>query len=229
MAQEHDWYSHVAQTLSLDVAQLNGDGPRVVVDVESESWLSAAVAVRDRLGCGFFDWLSAVDEAEDGMRMVAHLWNLDRHRGVLLRTMLPASDLVVDSLVSQFPGAAWHERETHEMFGVDFCGNEDLRPLLLPSEFRGHPLRKDFVLVSRVVKQWPGEVEPGGGRPAAKPSAEADAKPSKRPKRAPKRPLGVPDDPAWGKLGEPMRHSERLADEDGARRDAASAGEDEDA
>src|ERR671928_217635 len=60
-----------------------------------------------------------------------------------------------------WPGAAWHERETYEMFGVVFDGHPNLAPLLLPDGFEGHPLRKEFVLASRVAKPWPGAREPG--------------------------------------------------------------------
>ena len=47
------------------------------------------------------------------------------------------------------------------MFGIDFPGHPNLVPLLLPPEFEGHPLRKDFVLAARVAKPWPGAIEPG--------------------------------------------------------------------
>jgi len=99
-----------------------------------------------------------------------------RHRA-LLRTRVPRSDPRLDSLVPVFAGADWHERETHEMFGIEFTGHPGLAPLLLPPGFEGHPLRKDFVLAARVAKEWPGEKEPGGDRPR---------------RRA--RPLGVPED-----------------------------------
>lgn len=75
--------------------------------------------------------------------------------------------------IHTYAGAAWHERETHEMFGISFDGNGDLRNLYLPGEFEGHPLRKEFPLLARVVKPWPGivDVEPMPGDDAA---ADAD-------------------------------------------------------
>ena len=61
-----------------------------------------------------------------------------------------------------YAGANWHERETHEMFGIEFTGHPDLRNMYLPTEFEGYPLRKDFPLLARMVKPWPGivDVEP---------------------------------------------------------------------
>jgi NADH-quinone oxidoreductase subunit C len=75
-----------------------------------------------------------------------------------------------------YPGADWHERECWEMFGFAFDGHPSLRHLYLPSEFEGHPLRKDFPLLARVVKPWPGlvDVEPMPGDDAAEPAATAE-------------------------------------------------------
>ena len=95
------------------------------------------------------------------------------------------------SLTGIFRGAAWHERETHEMFGIDFDGFDDgtglgLRPLLLPDGFEGTPLRKSFVLAARASKAWPGAKEPGEGHDSAR-------APGRRRVQAP----GVPG-PEWG-------------------------------
>lgn len=70
--------------------------------------------------------------------------------------------MAVDSWSSVFAGANWHERETHEMFGIGFNGHPDLRNMYLPTDFEGFPLRKDFPLLARIVKPWPGivDVEP---------------------------------------------------------------------
>jgi NADH-quinone oxidoreductase subunit C len=158
-----------------------GTWARPTVDVPARRWATALSTARDELGYDFFDWLSAVDEGADGFRIVAHLWSVADRRGLLLRTLVPAGEPVLDSVVAVYPGAGWHERETHEMFGVGFAGNPDLAPLLLPDGFEGHPLRKDFVLAARVVKAWPGAKEPGG----------------EHGKRAPMRPPGVPAPDEW--------------------------------
>ncbi|MCU1677064.1 MAG: dehydrogenase (ubiquinone), 30 kDa subunit, partial [Frankiales bacterium] len=133
---------------------------RATVDVPAERWPAAVRAARTELACDFFDWLSAVDELPGGFTIVAHLWSTTERHGVLLRTALPREGPAVASVVDVYPGASWHERETHEMFGIGFVGHAGLVPLLLPEEFEGHPLRKEFVLASRVAKPWPGAKEP---------------------------------------------------------------------
>lgn len=85
---------------------------------------------------------------------------------VLLKADVPDDDPRIGTWIHTYAGAAWHEREAHEMFGISFEGNPDLRHIYLPSEFEGHPLRKEFPLLARVVKPWPGIVDvepmPGG-------------------------------------------------------------------
>ncbi|WP_436798811.1 NADH-quinone oxidoreductase subunit C [Micromonospora profundi] len=164
---------------------------RATVDVPPSSWSAAVRAARDdtELACDYFDWLSAVDELAEGFDVVAHLWSTRLRHGVLLRTRLPREAPTVASVVDVYPGAAWHERETHEMFGIGFDGHGELRPLLLPPEFEGHPLRKEFVLASRVAKPWPGAKEPG----------ESEAGGGRRPIRPP----GVPAPGEWGTVPTP--------------------------
>ncbi|MEU4773997.1 NADH-quinone oxidoreductase subunit C [Micromonospora sp. NPDC023644] len=159
---------------------------RATVDVPPANWPDALRAARDdaELACDYFDWLSAVDELAGGFDVVAHLWSTTRRHGLLLRTRVPREAPAVASVVDVYPGAGWHERETHEMFGIDFPGHAGLAPLLLPPEFEGHPLRKEFVLASRVAKPWPGAKEPG----------ESEAGGGRRPIRPP----GVPAPGEWG-------------------------------
>ena len=178
--------------------QAYGDGldattDPVTVDVPADRWAEAVATARDTLGCTFFDWLSAVDEGDDGLRLVCHL---AAHRPgqvdhLLVRALLPRERPVVATVAGVFAGARWHERETHEMFGIDFAVDGEvltLDTLLLPDEFEGHPLRKEFVLASRVAKPWPGAKEPGEG-------GEGHAGPTSRRKA---RPPGAPEPEQWG-------------------------------
>ena len=82
--------------------------------------------------------------------------------GINIKVDVDDNAMAIDSWVHVFTGANWHERETHEMFGIGFNGHPDLRNMYLPTDFEGHPLRKDFPLLARHVKPWPGivDVEP---------------------------------------------------------------------
>jgi NADH-quinone oxidoreductase subunit C len=142
----------------------DGFGP-VTVDVPREGWaegLEAAYAA----GATFFDLLTAYDLGADGFAVVVHVATDDLRDHVLLRTRVPRDDAVLATATGVYRGAAWHERETHEMFGVRFTGNERLDPLLLPAGFGAAPLRKDFVLAARAARPWPGDKDPAdsGGR-----------------------------------------------------------------
>ena len=181
-----------ADAFGEDAVVDEGFGP-VSVDVPAARWPEALELARDGLDCTFFDWLSAVDELHEGFRVVCHL--ADHHpNGVehlVVRTLVPREAPVIASATLVFAGARWHERETHEMFGVEFVAPDgerlELDKLLLPEEFEGHPLRKDFVLASRVAKPWPGAKEPGESEHQA-------AAPSRRRTRPP----GVPEPEQWG-------------------------------
>ena len=89
---------------------------------------------------------------------VADVGRPGEHWGVTLKADL-GEDLAVDSWVPVYAGADWHEREAWEMFGVSFEGHPGLRHMYLPSDFEGHPMRKEFPLLARMVKPWPGIVD----------------------------------------------------------------------
>jgi NADH-quinone oxidoreductase subunit C len=95
-------------------------------------------------------------------QMLCRLADVRSNRSVVLKADLPDDDLRIASLVHLYAGANWHERECWEMFGITFDGHPGLRHIYLPGAFEGHPLRKDFPLLARLVKPWPGivDVEP---------------------------------------------------------------------
>ena len=101
---------------------------------------------------------------ETRFQVFARVTDTRRHVGVTIKADVPES-MTVATWIPSYAGANWHERETHEMFGILFDGHPDLRNLYLPGAFEGYPLRKDFPLLSRMVKPWPGivDVEPMPG------------------------------------------------------------------
>ena len=73
-----------------------------------------------------------------------HLVSIPRRHRIRLQVRLSGSDPEVDSLVPVWPGANWLEREVFDLFGVRFTGHPDLRRIVLPEDWEGYPLRKDY-------------------------------------------------------------------------------------
>jgi NADH-quinone oxidoreductase subunit C len=178
----------------IDGAEPSVSFTQVSVDVPVDKWHEAAQVARDddAIACSFFDWLSAYDvsteERPGTLAVVLHAWSITHRHHLRLRTFVPSKDGRLPTLSDVWPGANWHERETYEMFGIVFEGHPNLVPLLLPDGFEGHPLRKDFVLASRVAKAWPGAKEPG----------ESDHDTGGSPGRRRMLPPGVPEAGEWG-------------------------------
>ena len=157
--------------------------------VRTDAWREAGQAARN-LGFEYFCFLSAIDwmpspygkgeddpteppperstEVKQGyaggetrFQVFARVHSLGTGVGVTLKVDVP-EPLALESWVSVYAGANWHERETWEMFGITFTDHPDLRHMYLPGDFEGFPLRKDFPLLARMVKPWPGivDVEP---------------------------------------------------------------------
>ena len=173
-------------------------------DVPSADWRAAATALHAE-GATMLDFLTAVDHPDTGeIELVVHLVDVPGRSRHLLRTRIPRERPDADTLIEVLPGAAWHEREVHEMFGVRFLGNPDLRPLLTDGSAPAPPLLRTTALPRRLGTSWPGAVDPAD-RPAARP--QADARPaagqrSATPGKVAARPrsrLGPPGIPAeWG-------------------------------
>lgn len=110
-------------------------------------------------------WPTGYAGGETRFQVLARLYSTTRHLGVTFKADLDADHPRVETWSQVYSGADWHERETWEMYGFDFVGHPNLTHLYLPSEFEGFPLRKDFPLLSREVKPWPGlvDVEPMPG------------------------------------------------------------------
>jgi NADH-quinone oxidoreductase subunit C len=86
------------------------------------------------------DWI-----AENQMEVVYDYFHPEETLRIVARTRVPRDHPEVPTLSHLYAGANWHERETHEFFGIHFTGHPNLTPLLLPEDALYHPLRKDFV------------------------------------------------------------------------------------
>ena len=117
--------------------------------VPPEQIVAVAQALRDDHSFGILNGMSAVDYwPEQTPRFhVIYLFNSYEKYGRLeVRVPLEGNAPVVDTLTGVFPNADWHERELWDMFGLQFEGHPDLRRLLMPADWEGHPLRKDYPL-----------------------------------------------------------------------------------
>jgi NADH-quinone oxidoreductase subunit C len=141
----------------------------------TDDFVDVARTLRDADGlrCKFFTFLSGVDRSEvadnpGGLEVLLHVYSPDYAINVNVHVPVDPEHPSCPSISSVYAGALWHERETHEMFGVAFPGHPRLANLYLPEDFEGHPLRRAFKLPGRNIKEWPGAKDPeeaaAGGR-----------------------------------------------------------------
>lgn len=181
-------------------------GDDIWIRVRNDAWQVSIKKMRDVLSFDYFCFLSVIDwmpspygrgeddptepaperdtvirsgyaGGETRMQVFVRVVNSTTHVGVNIKADVVDSAPVIDSLITVYAGANWHEREAHEMFGIDFAGHPDLRKMYLPIDFEGFPMRKDFPLLARMVKPWPGivDVEPLPGDDEVDDSSEVGA------------------------------------------------------
>ncbi len=129
---------------ALGGAALAGDA---WLEVPAARWRDACRAARElpALGFDFLRCLTGVDRPEAGrIEVVAHLFSYRHRRALTLKTSVPRDTPELDSVAGVWPAADWHERELWDLLGVRLRGHPDLRRLLLPEDWPGHPLRKDW-------------------------------------------------------------------------------------
>lgn len=127
----------------------------------------ACLTARDELGYRMLMSITAVD-CKDSYELIYHLYRLDSAYPLVLRCRLPHDDAPsAPSLMPDWPGAEFQEREVYDLMGISFVGHPDLRRILLDDDFPGHPLRKDYqpdpdyVLVPDLRLPGYGGAEPG--------------------------------------------------------------------
>ncbi|MBI5509938.1 MAG: NADH-quinone oxidoreductase subunit C [Deltaproteobacteria bacterium] len=118
--------------------------PFVVVDRKALVEICKFLKTDPDLELDFLVSISGLDLKEK-MVAVYHLWGYKHRHGMVLKVECPPTDLVLPSVTSVWRAANWHEREQFDLFGFTFTGHPDLRRLLLPEDWVGHPLQKSYV------------------------------------------------------------------------------------
>lgn len=107
--------------------------------------------------------LTAVDylkKKEPRFEVIYNLYSIKYRNKIRLKAQVPEDDPSIRSVVPIWAGANWHERECFDMFGIVFKGHPDLRRILLPEDWEGYPLRKDYPLKGpERENDWPGFIE----------------------------------------------------------------------
>ena len=173
--ESEDALARVERAIGDRVSELRLNFGQVDLQCAPENLVAVLTELRDNpeIACQFFTFLSAIDRTEfadeaGGLEVLVHVYSPEHVVHVNIHVPVDETNPTCPSITGIYRGAEWHERETHEMFGIEFEGHPRLVNLYLPEDFEGHPLRRSFKLPSRVIKEWPGAKDPeeaaAGGR-----------------------------------------------------------------
>jgi len=128
-----------------EVIEFRGE-TTVLVPREHLQRAAEYLASEPSLRFSFLSDITTVDRfpLEPRFEVNYHLLSLDRRERLRLKVRLGGSDPVVHSVIPVWPTANWHERENFDLFGIRFEGHPDLRRILMPDDWEGYPLRKDY-------------------------------------------------------------------------------------
>jgi len=141
----------VARLVGWSAAAVEGvkfDRDEMTIVVERSALREACVLLKDDVNCpfNFLSDVTCVDwyPAEPRFEVIYHLLSIPKRERVRLKVRLNSESPVVESLTSVWPGANYFEREVFDLFGIRFTGHPYLRRILMPEDWEGHPLRKDY-------------------------------------------------------------------------------------
>ncbi len=125
----------------------SSDATYTMLYVPVADWVAFATMARD-IGFDTFIDLAAVDHFRDAPRfeVALNLLSMDTNERIVASTRVPYDHPVVPTLTGVFAGANFYEREAYDLIGIEFPGHPDLTRILLPDDWEGHPLRKDFAV-----------------------------------------------------------------------------------
>lgn len=100
------------------------------------------------------DHLREMKEDEPRFHVVYHLFSTKTKRRIRLKVPIWEDACEVDSVLPVWPAADWHEREVYDLFGISFTNHPDLRRIMMPDDWEGHPLRKDYPTTDQEVFEY---------------------------------------------------------------------------
>lgn len=116
--------------------------------IKNDRFLEVATFLKTEQTLAFtYPEMMAGTDYKEHMEVVALLHSFELDKDLLIKTRTPRENPTVQSLVPIFSGFDWEEREIFDLLGIHFEGHPDLRTILLPDEWQGHPLRKDYVVM----------------------------------------------------------------------------------
>ncbi len=145
----HEYVEKLRAENSAWVADLKDSCGEVTITVPRESIVEACRFLKTKHGFDMLADLNGADrgpEEEPRFEVLYHLFSTKHFNRLRLKVLLSEDAPNVPTVSTVWKTANWHERETFDMFGVIFDGHPDLRRILLPSDFDGHALRKDYPL-----------------------------------------------------------------------------------
>ncbi|MCU0419791.1 MAG: NADH-quinone oxidoreductase subunit C [Cyclobacteriaceae bacterium] len=118
------------------------------VRVDSQNLILLLTELRENPAT-YFDMLSCVTGIDNGpeantMEVIYHLYSIPFHQSLAVKVVLPRENPEIESVCHLWKTAEWHEREAYDLLGIRFKNHPDLRRILLPADWVGHPLRKDY-------------------------------------------------------------------------------------
>ncbi|HHT9116579.1 MAG: NADH-quinone oxidoreductase subunit C [Planctomycetes bacterium] len=123
----------------------------IIVKKEYITEIAGFMKENKELDFNFLSDLCGVDRVgTDGVfEVVYHLYSIYKNHRVRLKSPIASNDPCISTVTSIWNTANWHEREAYDMYGIKFDGHPDLRKILTPDDFEGHPLRKDYPVDGR--------------------------------------------------------------------------------
>jgi NADH-quinone oxidoreductase subunit C len=144
--QEHPTAASVAAFDADALVTGKFDRAELTLEIAREKVLPVCRFLKDELKFVRLSTIAGVDRypAEPRFEVVYHLHSLERKERLRVKCRLPGVSPEIDSVTAVWRGAGWYERETFDLFGVRFRNHPDLRRIMMPDDWEGHPLRKDY-------------------------------------------------------------------------------------